>query len=655
MPIRVKCESCKKTLSVKDHLAGKKIKCPVCQSVLAVPQGSPMKEPAPPNAPAQGIPVPSPGAKKAAAATKPLAPTKPTVEKPDSNGTPAAKPNGTPPPTQELPPENVEDEALAAFSDEPEPPPIDPAAPTTIEFKCPYCDEQVKLPIELAGKQAQCPNEECRRLVKVPLPKPAEKKDWRKMDRKGPTAAILNQPEQLENAWGTEVASKARQDSLVQAGVIDLPIKTRPRDLFDRIQLGIYTMLLIALVGGAGYGLWHIVNSKQQQNEIKDAEGLVRGANAKIKSGTLLSAEAYRTIGLLYLRSSEKNPAVKAQKALQGASLVEFDATERNPALNEQLFLIDVALAQIELGGGDADLIGAIKLPWEEVRADLDATLLSRLQNPEIQVMALREVGFRLFEKGQAELAIGLTVKPAGANAQGKRPAAYRQQIAFIFAKGEPESLKKLPSEKSLMDANIRIGYAEGYARKGDYGKSEEFVKASGPPKDRLDANLGVAAVALHDPKNKDQAGKFVKEAMNIIKEKDANPSDWQMLQLVKLAARTEEAEIVKELAKTLKHPTFKLRAEFEIFLALCEKSTGRVDAGKLVDIEGLDLPAKTAKQDATTGATLALAWTALARHNGGASRKAFNERVTAIDLAPEIADRIRPMIEIGSYQGSMK
>ena len=40
MPIRVKCESCKKTLSVKDHLAGKKIKCPVCQNVVVVPAAS---------------------------------------------------------------------------------------------------------------------------------------------------------------------------------------------------------------------------------------------------------------------------------------------------------------------------------------------------------------------------------------------------------------------------------------------------------------------------------------------------------------------------------------------------------------------------------------------------------------------------------------
>ena len=36
MPIRVKCENCKKTLSVKDQLAGKKIKCPVCQNVVVV-------------------------------------------------------------------------------------------------------------------------------------------------------------------------------------------------------------------------------------------------------------------------------------------------------------------------------------------------------------------------------------------------------------------------------------------------------------------------------------------------------------------------------------------------------------------------------------------------------------------------------------------
>ena len=37
MPIDVVCHQCRKTLRVGDHVAGKKIRCPACQGVVAVP------------------------------------------------------------------------------------------------------------------------------------------------------------------------------------------------------------------------------------------------------------------------------------------------------------------------------------------------------------------------------------------------------------------------------------------------------------------------------------------------------------------------------------------------------------------------------------------------------------------------------------------
>lgn len=44
MPIRVKC-SCGKALSVKDELAGKKVKCPGCASAIPVPKAAPAPAP----------------------------------------------------------------------------------------------------------------------------------------------------------------------------------------------------------------------------------------------------------------------------------------------------------------------------------------------------------------------------------------------------------------------------------------------------------------------------------------------------------------------------------------------------------------------------------------------------------------------------------
>jgi hypothetical protein len=37
MPVSLKCHGCKSTLKVRDELAGKKVKCPRCQTVLLVP------------------------------------------------------------------------------------------------------------------------------------------------------------------------------------------------------------------------------------------------------------------------------------------------------------------------------------------------------------------------------------------------------------------------------------------------------------------------------------------------------------------------------------------------------------------------------------------------------------------------------------------
>ena len=116
MAIKFNCPQCKKEFNVKDNLAGLRRACPACKKMLTVP--------APNSAPA-----------------------------------------------------NVEEFAAAALADQPE-----PAAPVkeaeTIEFVCSYCDTKVAVAADLAGKQTSCP--ECRRIVKVPLPKKADPKDWRK-------------------------------------------------------------------------------------------------------------------------------------------------------------------------------------------------------------------------------------------------------------------------------------------------------------------------------------------------------------------------------------------------------------------------------------------------------------------------------------------
>jgi hypothetical protein len=666
MPIRVKCEKCKKTLSVKDHLAGKKIKCPVCQSVVGVPMASPTKEP--PTAPKAGIPAapkPVPKASPAAptAAKKPAVAAKPVAKaksKPESNGvvppTNGEKTNGKAPPPEpapiELPPENVEEEALSALADEP-PPPEETQAPKTIDFKCQWCDEEVKLPIAMAGKQAQCPNAECKRIIKVPLPKTPEKKDWRKMERQGPAAAKINLPDALDNAWGTEEATRARQDSLAQAGAVDAPAKP-PLGVFGWLRRGFYVVGIVAAISAIVFGGSRLMKSNEKYNAVKEIEQLLKGRDVKITE-KVLKAEAHRTIAVYYLYGHEQK-AAKAWVTFEGArSFIDIgDAAPPldKPALNEQFFLIDLALSQIEAGGSGDDVRANVgkRKEWKDVQPGLKATL-DRIQTPEIRVIALREVAARLFGKDQKEMAIALAGSLSGANpANGNRPTAYRQQIALVYAADKLETLgltePDLATKDPFEDGNLRVGFAEGYARKGKFDEAFKLANLDGPEEDQIDALLGIAAVALLD-KNKEKSTEAFKAAL----EKAKNPKDkstvispWQWLALARLGSRLDDKDAVKEAVGQLP-PPFKLRAHLEVFLALCDKSTTPVSPDALADLVA----------DDKEGITLALAWMALARQHartGDASRKAnLKTYDNNLPTNPLIVEVIRPMVVVGTYQ----
>src|SRR5260221_5618341 len=139
--IRFRCPHCKKPLQVKDHLAGKKAPCPTCKKGMVIPAAAPFPS----------------GSAKASAAKSDQAP--------------------------ELPAAELDALAAAAFTDAPEANGKQEGAPALIDFKCEFCEGDVRAPFSEAGKRMQCPNPECRRLIKVPSPKPEKPKDWRKRSK----------------------------------------------------------------------------------------------------------------------------------------------------------------------------------------------------------------------------------------------------------------------------------------------------------------------------------------------------------------------------------------------------------------------------------------------------------------------------------------
>ena len=220
MPIKTTCPHCGKQFKAKDELAGKKVNCPGCKKVV-------------------GVPVPS------------------------SHVHPALKVSGKG--TAEL-------EALAAevVSDRPAAP--EPAN-VTIDFTCTYCDAELKLPAELSGKQAPCP--ECRRIIKVPVLEKTGPRDWRAPEKQiGPSGA-LRKDLPPDDSWSSAQVGKVSTQALVEAGVLKIPKeKLSTRQWVVRVS---FVLFLLAVLAGSGWGLYRWWRGSFEEISLTAIEAYVAG------------------------------------------------------------------------------------------------------------------------------------------------------------------------------------------------------------------------------------------------------------------------------------------------------------------------------------------------------------------------------------------
>lgn len=131
MAIRIQCSACNKTLQVADTAAGKKARCPSCQTLNDVPSASS------PVAPSPAAPVRSPA-------------------KPVQNPVPTSTPK---------PPAAAAASGAAATPANPK--------PDTMLITCANCKKQSRAPKTLAGKTVQCPS--CKAKIVVPGGNPTAK------------------------------------------------------------------------------------------------------------------------------------------------------------------------------------------------------------------------------------------------------------------------------------------------------------------------------------------------------------------------------------------------------------------------------------------------------------------------------------------------
>jgi hypothetical protein len=589
--IKFRCQHCKNPLSVREHLAGKKASCPKCKKPIV-------------------IPVPA---------------------------TPAPSKVASVPPDE--PPVDVEAVAAAALHED---------APTngkqevsaTIDFRCELCDTELHVPREDAGKRMQCPNPECRGLIKVPSPKDGQPKAL-------PTVAQLTQPEKIdEAAWGTHTdKGRVTQGSLIEAGAIPEAPKA---PVSPRVMIG---RVLWTIGGVAAFALVAVValrarNTQQQKDFVREAMQYVeppKGAKADdLLKDPIARAAVYKAIGDYKVRRQRKNSEVldAFKKALASAR----PAPGTKPATVEgDLFLGELALSLVELGGTEDEERSLEKYQWtgNTLREEMTRVIES-IQAPEARVIALRNLSTRLLEKDQAELAISVASQFSNKEKGGRQPLALSQLIVLLLLKNQPldkYDIKAPDFNKEPPGILPRLGFAEFHARKGNFTEANNLCLARATAPEQFVTCVSVAQAILQDKAKSAEAAPFVEKALEVL----AKPNDakqcppWYVLQAVRVGARVKGKDAALEVVKLLP-AAFKPRGMLEIVLAEADTSKVALGPSALKDLA----------EASPDSASLELGWEALARQNA---------RLRADELRSELAReenrRFRAMVHIGEALGA--
>lgn len=561
MSIRFKCPHCQKPLSVKDHLAGKKAACPVCKKSMTIP-----------------TPVPEPAA--------------------------------------------VDVDALVAEAFADKPVEKAPVATQFVEFTCPFCDEELKLSADLAGKKTPCPA--CTKVISVPQIKVEKPKDWRTSQRTGPSAALVNQPEAPTDAWSTSQKSKVSREAMEEAGA--LPEDEEPVSVGKWIKRGVW-MCVILIIAFFGFKMF-----TRARHESRESNYLEQAKKSLDKLPPLHQAEIHRAEGELYVRNGRAGDAIQPFAIARALAADEKDRT-----LENDLFLIKIVLSQIEMGGsGDDTLVQSVKVRYDwndnELLRELQKTL-QEIRAPEAKATALRELTCQLIGKNKLEVAVGLTAGLANVT-----PALKAQQVAmYLVTKDDKKANELIPlpePDKGIGDASARLAYTLGHAYLRDYPAALKVASAKGAPAGRLEACIAGAAIALAEGKGA-ETKPFFEAAFKAHEDdkeaKDKAPS-WALMELVRLAGRADFSSQAKGIADKLPAP-YRQRAQLDILQGQLDNSNKAVDVSRLEEFGDPKEP------------TFALAWEALARHNARlGSTSALN--VESLD------EQIRPLVYVGLALG---
>jgi hypothetical protein len=525
-------------------------------------------------------------------------------------------------------PANLEDIALSALAD----PVEEKQEATTIDFNCPMCDEPVSMAMETAGKNAPCPH--CRRIVKVPVPKTDKGGTWRDQGKNLPTGARRDTEPKPEGAWDTE-RTYADRAALLQAGVIPTD-KRRALTTQQKVVRGLIAGGVLLSLVVAGVVVFFSWSSNKEETLVKRAVEM--SATQPKESGAIVN----RAAGEYFLRAGKITQAKEAFGKSRSLLL------ETKPGPERDFLLTDLALAQVDLGGNDNEVISSRRLNWKDTLKEIGQTVHNLSSSP-ARAHAIRLLTRKLIEKKEAGLASTLAAQASGDNRGGGEHWPYEQQelaavvalellaagqfdpAAAVYkvlmtpfappADGE-EAPVPTPLGPSLVALSVAlgkdepkpgktpadaealaIGQAEGYARRGDWTRAREGLDKL-KPEARFKARVALAAIgcAAKPPDTTDLVA-----AVALLGElRDKPPSAWLLYRLVLLAAQANQPERAQPFLEALpSNDPLRGRAQYELLLVKLAGTKDKSDDAQADAVASKDQPALQG-----------LAREAMARHN---------------------------------------
>jgi len=542
------------------------------------------------------------------------------------------------------------------------------AAPATVDFKCPQCDEAIKIDIALAGKMAPCP--ECSRIVRVPLPTKKQPTDWRNVAT-GPSLARTDTEPVPDGAWGSATVSTVSRQSLIEA---EATSTREPWTRWQKIKWSGIAAAAILLVVGTVMGVMNFWSGSLQDKALREAMRDI----AHLEN--LSAAEIHRAVGEYSIRAGGDAMPIGRQH-LQ-AAVAKLATT--NPGGERDALLTGIAVLQVDLIPDEEQIKKAQirkEAEQEQERAfrELQRTL-SLIAAPEARAAALRQVTQKLLPKKLVEQAprllgggdgdqgetavLGLELwrlgqtQPATAMAdlllrnraqardkepkdkdnkqKGKPPSPALVALCVVLKKPQEEMDKLKPAFGDQF--SWHLGQIQGLAMLG------QFEKARGEKDNLKDLDLLYAFAVLAEAgadKNAtsntdlDDAAKWV-EGQDKPAQWSAAPNrpdpSWVLFRLTQLAIAAGKPDLASTFAAAVPDQQVLGRAKLEILRDKLAKSPGMAEESWANDLE---MPA------------LGPAKEAIARHN---AKIQGGDILKVIARWPE--DNLRPFGFVGAALG---